>query len=110
MPTTNTALSKIEELKQMDDTRAGFPGEHWIVLGLARLTSPSLRYGAHLGPDGWHRACWPRRQRPRRHRQAGALSAGGWRYPTLGARRCSAGKVSPRQRSAFGPDFWRGAP
>jgi hypothetical protein len=31
MPTTNT-LRKIEDLKQMDDARPGFPGEHWIVL------------------------------------------------------------------------------
>jgi hypothetical protein len=32
MPTTNTVLSKVSELKQMDEARPGFPGEHWIVL------------------------------------------------------------------------------
>lgn len=32
MPTNNTALRKIKELKAYDDARPSFPGEHWIVL------------------------------------------------------------------------------
>jgi hypothetical protein len=31
-PTTDLVLQKAKELKQMDDARPGFPGEHWIVL------------------------------------------------------------------------------
>lgn len=32
MPTNVTAMRRIKELKQLDDARPGFPGEHWIVL------------------------------------------------------------------------------
>ena len=32
MPTHNTAIRRIRELKQLDDSRPSFPGEHWIVL------------------------------------------------------------------------------
>jgi hypothetical protein len=32
MGTQTTALGKLKELKQMDDSRPGFPGEHWMVL------------------------------------------------------------------------------
>lgn len=31
-PTTNTAMRRIKEIKQLDDARPGFPGEHWITL------------------------------------------------------------------------------
>jgi hypothetical protein len=48
MAATNTALRQIKELKQVDDTRPGLPGEHWIVLAaglgawLAFRRHPSL--------------------------------------------------------------------
>jgi hypothetical protein len=48
MATTNTASRQIQELKQVDDARPGFPGEHWIVLvaglgaWLASRRHPSL--------------------------------------------------------------------
>jgi hypothetical protein len=29
---THTAMRRIKELKQLDDARPGFPGEHWMVL------------------------------------------------------------------------------
>jgi hypothetical protein len=32
MQTTNPALRKIKELKELDDARPGIPGEHWITL------------------------------------------------------------------------------
>jgi hypothetical protein len=33
LPMSNTALQKIREIKQYDDARPGFRGEHWLVLG-----------------------------------------------------------------------------
>lgn len=34
LTTTDQVLLKAKELKQMDDARPGFPGEHWIVLAV----------------------------------------------------------------------------
>jgi hypothetical protein len=48
MAIRNTGLRQIKELKQTDDARPGFPGEHWIVLAaglgawLASRRHPSL--------------------------------------------------------------------